>query len=109
MTDEDGSPFTVHVLQDTRPYLRSRNAMSMGRTGQLSPNTYVVGHTAKTSTKMVVRMQANLSTQMRLGGLWGDCVYTGELEFELPHWTKRQFDQYIVNAVAPEHAFPGRE
>jgi len=58
---------------------------------------------------MVVVLQANFSNQLRLGGLWGDIVYDGELEFELPNWTKRQFEQFIVNGIAPEHAFPGRE
>lgn len=101
--------FQVQSRPDTRPVLDTQNAMSIGRTGQLRANTYVVGRKTTTSTKMVVVFQANLSNQLRFGGLWGDIVYDGELEFDLPRWTKRDFEQYIVNGIAPGHAFPGRE
>jgi hypothetical protein len=102
------SPFTVRVAQDTRPKLVSKNAMSIGRTGQLRPNTHVVGRRTDTSSKMVVVIKANISNQLRFGGLWGTIVYDGELVFDLPHWTRRDFEQFIVNGIAPEHAFPGR-
>lgn len=82
--------------------------MSIGRTGQLRPNTHVVGRRIDTSSKMVVEIKANISNQLRFGGLWGTFVYDGELVFDLPHWTRRDFEQFIVNGIAPEHAFPGR-
>ena len=83
--------------------------MRIGRTGQLSPNTYVVGRRIDTSSKMVVVFEANLSNQLRFGGLWGDVVYDGTLEFDLPKWTRYEFEQYIVNGIAPTHAFPSRD
>ncbi len=109
MTDENGSPFRVEVHQRIQPDLRVSNAMSIGRTGQLSANTYVVGRRIDTSSKMVVVFEANISNQLRFGGLWGDVVYDGTLEFDLPKWTRYEFEQYIVNGIAPTHAFPSRD
>ena len=83
--------------------------MSIGRTGQLNANTYVVGRRIDKSSKMVVVFEAKLSNQLRFGGLWGDVVYDGNLEFDLPKWTRYEFEQYIVNGIAPTHAFPSRD
>ena len=107
--DGNGTPFRVQVHQRIRPELRASNAMSIGRTGQLDTNTHVVGLRVDTSSKMVVVIEANISNQLRFGGLWGDVVYDGNLEFDLPKWTRYEFEQYIVNGIAPGHAFPGRE
>jgi hypothetical protein len=109
ITDENGSPFRVEVHRNLRPDFTARNSISIGRIGQLSPNTYAVGRGINTSSKMVVVFEANLSNQLRFGGLWGDVVYDGNLEFDLPKWTRYEFEQYIVNGIAPVHAFPGRE
>jgi hypothetical protein len=108
-SQHEQSPFQVGASQHARPQLVSQNAMRIGRTGQLRPNTYVIGRRIDTSSKMVVAMQANISTQLRFGGLWGEFVYDGQLEFDLPHWTRRDFEQFIVNGIAPVHAFPGRD
>ncbi|MHA7814301.1 MAG: hypothetical protein ACX94C_13035 [Phycisphaerales bacterium] len=109
ITDENGSPFRFEVHRNIRPDFTARNSISIGRIGQLSPNTYAVGRGINTSSKMVVVFEANLSNQLRFGGLWGDVVYDGTLEFDLPKWTRYEFEQYIVNGIAPRHAFPGRE
>ena len=109
ITDENKSPFRVEVHQRIWPDLRVSNAMSIGRTGQLNANTYVVGRRIDKSSKMVVVFEAKLSNQLRFGGLWGDVVYDGNLEFDLPKWTRYEFEQYIVNGIAPTHAFPSRD
>lgn len=55
--------------------------------------------------RLVLRMR-HAPGSASLGGLWGDRVFHGELEFEIRHWTVGELRRYMVSGIVPDHAMP---
>ncbi len=68
---------------------------------------YILPNQKDNHYRLVVRiipMQGN--TQFTYGGLWGNQIYNGELEFPLEKWSYIELKRYMINGVVPDHAMP---
>lgn len=68
---------------------------------------YILPSSMDSHYKLVVRIDSmQRNTQWTYGGLWGDRVFEGELEFPLERWSYIELKRYIINGVVPDHAMP---
>ncbi|MBM90123.1 MAG: hypothetical protein CMJ35_00720 [Phycisphaerae bacterium] len=92
---------------DERQHLRVRTRFSGYLPGELDGNDWSLREKNAHQTKIVLRMTYQHRTRSAgFSGLWGDRVYDGVLEFDIPKWTVRDLRQFIVNGIVPDHAMP---
>ncbi|MDF1809278.1 MAG: hypothetical protein P1U42_06245 [Phycisphaerales bacterium] len=90
-----------------RPSLRTRARFSSSLPGELSGNQWAIKRKNSLQTKVVLRISNKFGgTSLDFGGLWGDRVYVGDLQFDIPDWSVEDLRQLIVNGIAPDHAIP---
>lgn len=90
-----------------RASLSTAARFSSSLPGELSANQWAMKKINKLETKIVLRITyRHHGTSFDFGGLWGDRVYEGVLEFDVPDWTVEDLRQYIVNGTVPDHAMP---
>lgn len=91
----------------SRTSLRTKARFSHSLPGELNAYPSAVKNKNKLQTKIVLRMSCKyIGSSYDFGGLWGDEVYQGVLEFDIPNWTVEDIRQFIVNGIVPDHAMP---
>jgi hypothetical protein len=87
--------------------LRTKARSSFSLPGELVAIQWAVKKKNKARTKVVLRITSqNRVSLLDFSGLWGDRVYEGVLQFDIPDWTVEDLRQLIVNGIAPDHAMP---
>lgn len=87
--------------------LRVRNRFTGHLPGELTSNQWALRNRRPSERTVVLRMTYQHHPQaFGFGGLWGDRVYEGVLEFDIPDWTVEDLRQFMVNGIVPEHAMP---
>lgn len=91
------------VLPQRSLRVRSRSVEALP--GEMICNHWALGHGGDANQRLVLRM-SHAPGSASLGGLWGDRVFHGELEFEIRHWTVGELRRYMVSGIVPDHAMP---
>lgn len=107
------APITSGVAADHRRTsgaeraLRVRNRFDAHLPGEMTGNHWSIKQRDPSERDIVLRMRyQHHPHSIGFGGLWGERVYEGVLEFDIPDWTIDDLRQLIVNGIVPKHAMP---
>ncbi len=107
-TGDQDSPFIESTETRSRPLFKGKSGIGTALAGELRFNEYAIYRTPQQNSKLVVRLEYthHPAANPGFGGLWGNRVYEGTLQYDLKNWTIQQLKRYIVNGTVPDHAMP---